>query len=228
MIKSEVYKHNIRDLALKEGEFEYVAIADVEYTVSGQGKCTGRQGPTQLARSNITQCLEDTQRLFVAIIHKQDGRVEFLMLKRPGDDKVDVESPLKNCTAETTFKTNRDVSIVNASDLDVRIMRNETDGSSYFQMNNIDVKRMQKFKTTFNLKILDTSSWITKGGWDGQDMTRLLNGMDPVGRPDPMACPESFDGGITSREKLQALEAIRDLLTDKEYENEIADIIASM
>ena len=184
-VQSEVYKQNIRALALKEGEFEYVAIADVEYTVSGQGRLTGRPDTIQLAQSKITQYMEDKQRIFVAIRHKQDGRIEFLMLKRPGDDKVDVESPLRNCKAETTFKTNGGASVVKASDLEVRIMKDKTDGSSYFQMNNIDVKRMQKFKRIFNLKILDTSGWTTKGGWDGRDMTELLNDMANRGNTIP-------------------------------------------
>ena len=44
---------SIRDLALKEGEFEYVAIADIEYTVSGQGKLRVVRTPHSLLRARL-------------------------------------------------------------------------------------------------------------------------------------------------------------------------------
>jgi len=175
--KSEIYSKNIRDLALKDGSFEYIAIADVNLKIEGKSKRTGRPDRKQYARSKLTEFIDDTQRVLVAIRHKDDGRVELLLLKRPSNEKVDMENPLSNCSAETTFKTNQGVSINNAKDLAVRIMGDASDGSSYYQVENINIKRLQRYKRIFNIKILDTSRWTTKGGWSGWEMTELLNHM---------------------------------------------------
>lgn len=180
-VKSEIYKKKIRDLALKDGSFEYIAIADVNLKIEGQGKRTGRLDRRQNARSKLTEFIDDTQRVLVAIRHKDDGRVEFLLLKRPAKGKVDMENPLSNCSAETTFKTNEGVSINDAKDLSVRIMRGAPDGSSYYQVENTNIKFGQRFKRMFNIKILDTSTWTTKGGWSGWEMIELLNRMTQRG-----------------------------------------------
>jgi hypothetical protein len=176
-VKSEIYKKNILDLALKDGSFEYIAIADVNLKIEGNGKRTGRPDTKQYARSKLTEFIGDTQRVLVAIRHKDDGRVEFLLLKRPFNEKVDMENPLSNCSAETSFKTNQGVSINNAKELAVLIMRDASDGSSYYQVENINIKLRQKYKRMFNIKILDTSRWTTKGGWSGWEMTELLSRM---------------------------------------------------
>jgi hypothetical protein len=44
----------------------------------------------------------------------------------------------------------------------------------------------------------------------------------------PVVRPESFGGENTSKERLEALEAIRELLTEEEYKDERAEIMASM
>ena len=44
----------------------------------------------------------------------------------------------------------------------------------------------------------------------------------------PVVRPESFGGEKTSKERLEALEAIRELLTEEEYKDKIAEIMVSM
>ena len=157
-VKGEIYSKNIRDLALKDGSFEYIAIADVNLNIERKGKRT-----------------YDTKRVLVAIRHKDDRRVELLLLKRPSNEKVDMENPLSNCSAETTFKIMQ--GNTNAKDLAVRIMGDTSDGSSYYQVENINIKSRKRYKRMFNIKIIDTSRWTTKGGWSGWEMTELLNQM---------------------------------------------------
>jgi hypothetical protein len=152
---------------LKNDSFEYIAIADVEMQVLGKNRTTGTASVTDLGRRKMAELTDDTQRVFVAIRHKENGKIEFVMLKRPGDSKVDCENPLSNCTAETLFKANSGTSTC--------VVKDESDGTSYFEIENIsDFKLLQFYKRKLNIKVLDTSGWKTKGGWDGKDMSKLL------------------------------------------------------
>ncbi|MGK3755052.1 MAG: hypothetical protein ACI8RD_007361 [Bacillariaceae sp.] len=152
---------------MKNDSFEYIAIADVEMQVLGEIRITGTASVTDLGRRKMAELTDDTQRVFVAIRHKENGKIEFVMLKRPGDSKVDCENPLSNCTAETLFKANSGTSTC--------VVKDESDGTSYFEIENIsDFKLLQFYKRKLNIKVLDTSGWKTKGGWDGKDMSKLL------------------------------------------------------
>ena len=140
--------------------FEYIAIADVNLNIERKGKRT-----------------YDTQRVLVAIRHKDDGRVELLLLKRPSNEKVDMENPLSNCSAETTFKIMQ--GNTNAKDLAVRIMGDTSDGSSYYQVEKINIKSRKRYKRMFNIKLsihLDQMDYQRRLEWVGNDRATKSNG----------------------------------------------------
>merc|ERR1712093_803916 len=100
---SERYTKNIRDLRLAENCYEVLACADVRY-------------------ANIKRLLfkrKSAARVLMAILNKQTGTVEFVLLKRPRESESESSScdhrrkeriipateddPLRNCALETTF-----------------------------------------------------------------------------------------------------------------------------
>ena len=215
--KAEWYKKNVEKFALQNclsNDFKILGCADVKFRRMRVGKITGREtNVIQTTKAASKKAMGANYGILMAIqSSRSPSAINFIMVKRPSDGKIDINNPLQNCKLETNFMNDTRASILDTDNMEVGIKRKHlkednnksraslllSDSSSrpsllddwseasipidemilgndiIFTIENTDTLSADLWKTIFKIQILDTSVEQEQGGWDGQDLRKIL------------------------------------------------------